>query len=276
MSPNASTSRSRRLWLIATAAVIMSTAGAHVAVADVTPPPPPVPPPADVTGTPPPAPPGQTQPAPAPPSASGGTSTTTPPIPPGAPPVPPSMSSPPPAGTPSSTNGQPHTDAVSARLGGRVVTVRIRCAESGRVAVSTVPGRKLGTAPFTCAAGRAAARIRVSSRAARQLHRGVRLRIIVRSPQAAPRTTTLQIGSARTQAVAADATTNTYCEYDAASGLPYCYDYWFNTWGPAKWQGYWIFGGQARASTGGEYLGTLQYWFYWSGSQWIRYDRHWL
>jgi hypothetical protein len=64
--------------------------------------------------------------------------------------------------------------------------------------------------------------------------------------------------------------------FDAGAGLPLCFEYWFNTWGPAQFHGYWIWGGQARAALAGMPHGTEQCWYYWDGVKWVLYSSYWL
>jgi hypothetical protein len=69
----------------------------------------------------------------------------------------------------------------------------------------------------------------------------------------------------------ASASTDTYCFFDSGAGIPLCYEYWLNSYGPAWYGNYgrWLWAGQVSVWLGGEYQGTRWLWCYWTGSQWI-------
>jgi hypothetical protein len=85
----------------------------------------------------------------------------------------------------------------------------------------------------------------------------------------------LTSASARGVARASSAASNTYCEFDSGAGIPLCYEYWLETYGPVWYPQYgrWLWAGKASRWLGGEFQGYVWFWSYWNGSAWIGYGR---
>jgi hypothetical protein len=165
------------------------------------------------------------------------------------------------------------------RVRGRTLTLSVRCQASGTVKLTTANHAPLAARHFTCAGGRASVAVKLSRTL---IHRSrthqVTLLALVHEQGAGTTTVRVRLhgtSTSRAAARAASATTSTYCEYDSGSGLPLCYEYWLQTYGP-KWYpayGHWLWAGQASMWLSGEYQGTVWFWEYWNGSSWVYLGR---
>ena len=164
------------------------------------------------------------------------------------------------------------------RLRGRVVTLNLRCRNSGSVKLTDAHHVRIA-AGFHCAHGRAVGALTVPRAVARQsqTRHGVTVSAQVRERGARATSVRLRLTSGRARGVAraSSATTSTYCEFDSGAGIPLCYEYWLDSYGPVWYAQYgrWLWAGKASRWLGGEFQGYVWFWYYWNGSAWVGYGR---
>jgi hypothetical protein len=168
---------------------------------------------------------------------------------------------------------------VRMRLRGRVLTLTLRCHTSGSVMLTDARHVRIAARNFECAHGRAAVALTLSRAVARQSHsrHGAMVSAAVRERGARSTSVRLRLTSASARGVAraSSAGSNTYCEFDSGAGIPLCYEYWLETYGPVWYPQYsrWLWAGKASRWLGGEFQGYVWFWSYWNGSAWIGYGR---
>jgi hypothetical protein len=180
--------------------------------------------------------------------------------------------------------GQPANPAQSSslvrmRLRGRVLTLTLRCRNSGSVKLTDARHVRIAARTFNCARGRAVVALTVSRAVARQsqTRHGVTVSAVVRERGTRSTSVRVRLASGRPRGIAraSSAATDTYCEFDSGAVIPLCYEYWLDTYGPVWYPQYgrWLWAGKASRWLGGEFQGYVWCWFYWNGAAWIGYGR---